>query len=68
MSSRTRNFCRYAAMSLAAIAVVSVGGVAQANFGPPAVPEIDPSSAASALTVLAGGGLILAERLGFRRK
>lgn len=32
------------------------------------VPEISPATASSALAVLAGSGLMLAERLRFRRK
>ena len=32
------------------------------------VPEISPAAASSALAVLAGSGLMLAERLRFRRK
>ena len=52
------------AMAAAVVNLATVGFAAP----PPGVPEIDPSSAASALAVLAGSGLILAERLGLRRK
>ena len=54
------------AMAAAVLNLATVGFAAPP--APPGVPEIDPSSAASALAVLAGSGLILAERLGLRRK
>ncbi len=60
-----RGFLHYGLLLGLAAAVVNCATVVMA--APPA-PEIDPSSAASALAVLAGSGLMLAERFGFRKK
>lgn len=56
---------------LAALVVALVNCASNAFAGPGSgfsAPEISPSAASSALAVLAGSGLMLAERLGFRRK
>ncbi|MDX1928947.1 MAG: hypothetical protein SFV81_20620 [Pirellulaceae bacterium] len=51
------------------VALINCGASAFATppggFG---VPEISPTAASSAIAILAGSGLMLAERLGFRRK
>lgn len=67
MSKLFRSCLRYSAMALVVGGIMNMAQVAMAKVPTP-VPEIDPSSAASALAVLAGGGLMLAERMGFRRK
>ena len=59
---------RFSAMCLIVGGVLNISGVALAGGPVMGVPEIDPASAASALAVLAGGGLMLAERFGFRRR
>ena len=54
---------------LAALVVALINCASDVLAAPPAVaPEISPTAASSALAVLAGSGLMLAERLGFRRK
>jgi len=53
---------------MAAFVVLAIASVAQAIPPPPtSVPEIDPSMAAGALTLLVGGVLVLAGR-GGRKK
>ena len=75
MSKFVRSCIRVMAMAIVVGGIMNSAGVSLA--APPApesqnidgdVPEIDPTSAASALAVLAGGGLMLAERFGFRRR
>lgn len=69
MSKLFRNCLRFTAMTMIVGGIINVAGVAlAAPTGFFDVPEIDPSSAASAFAVLAGSGLMLAERFGFRRK
>lgn len=69
MPIQTRDLLRSTLMLALVAAVINLPTIA---LGAPSVqfsaPEIDPSSAASALAVLAGSGLILAERFGIRRK
>jgi hypothetical protein len=53
------------ATGLAFIAIVAINAVAQAALPakPPENPEIDPGSMASALTLLAGAGMLLADKM-----
>lgn len=44
--------------------LTAIVGSAQAGAGPPPVPEIDMNSAVSALTLLAGGMMVLRGRKG----
>lgn len=46
-----------------ALVVISVGGTAFAQSTAPNTPEIDAGSAASALTLLVGGAMLLRDRL-----
>jgi hypothetical protein len=64
---KKRGFVYYLALGGLLATIANCAAVAMAA-PPPSVPEIDPSSAASAMAVLAGSGLMLAERFGFRRK
>ena len=71
MSKFVRSCLRVMAMAIVMGGIMNMAGVALA--APPTgfetdVPEIDPTSAASALAVLAGSGLMLAERFGYRRR
>ncbi len=51
------------------LVVALVNCASSAFAGPPLpAPEISPAAASSAIAVLAGSGLMLAERFGFRRK
>jgi hypothetical protein len=51
---------RYLAVAGGIMIFIALGGTAQAID---IAPEVDPGSMASALTLLAGGGLLLADRL-----
>lgn len=70
MSKSIRTCLRFTAMAFVVGGIFNsaISVVMAAPSGHFSVPEIDPSSAASALAVLAGGGLMLAERFGFRRR
>ncbi len=66
--SSFRNLVRYSVVGVCVLTIVNCASVAIAHGPPLGVPEIDPSSASSALALLGSGALILAERFGFRRK
>ena len=68
MSKSIRACLRFTAMAFVVGGIFNSAGISIAGGPPMGVPEIDPTSAASALAVLAGGGLMLAERFGFRRR
>jgi hypothetical protein len=70
MSKLIQACLRFTATAFVVGGILNIAQIAGATPPPPGidVPEIDPSSAASALAVLAGGGLMLAERFGFRRR
>ncbi|WP_145388634.1 hypothetical protein [Stieleria neptunia] len=70
MRSFKVSFRKIVYIALLSAFTVSLWNLAStASAAPPAgVPEIDPSSAACALAVLSGCGLMVAERLGLRRK
>ena len=51
---------------LLVFAAVAGTALAQGDFHPPDAPEIDPGSAMSAISLLAGGMLLLADKV--RRK
>lgn len=60
LSSIVRRACQVCGFLLV---FAAVAGTAQAGGPLPSAPEIDPGSAASALTLLAGGVLLLRRRL-----
>jgi hypothetical protein len=63
IQSTIRGLARLARKGLGlALVLTAVAGVARANFPLPA-PEIDPGSAAAALTLLAGGTLLFLDRI-----
>jgi hypothetical protein len=45
-----------------ALVLTALAGVVHAGASPPSVPEIDPGSMASALTLLIGGAILLTGR------
>ena len=63
-----RRIVRVAVVAVFGLAIMNCAAAAMAAPPTIGVPEVDPSSAVGAMSVLAAGGLILAERLGFRRK
>ena len=68
MKNQLVSLTRFVLVGAFVASVWSCASVAMAAPPAPGVPEIDPASASSAMAVLAAGGLMLADRLGIRRK
>jgi hypothetical protein len=64
MTTRPRSLVARGAWTAAALTLVlsALGGTALAGAGPPSVPEIDPGSVLSAVTLLSGGLMVLTDR------